>query len=217
MDTTRKTTTKKVKDRPMKVVGKKYPGVSELVRDTCEPEFADEFDTYQAERGLVNSLTVVRCANGVSQAELAGRMRCGQPKVSRMESSVDADLNFGDITSYAFALKQSVHITFSPARKNGVDHIRFHVECIKHELDRLVKVAGDDRRTGDGVEAFAIETLQNMVTMFEGSLDRLPHRTQQSDAAVSVEVEVEGERGQRLPLDVPKRARKPSRKIASMA
>ena len=42
MDTTRKTTTKKVKDRPMKVVGKKYPGVSELVRDTCEPEFADE-------------------------------------------------------------------------------------------------------------------------------------------------------------------------------
>src|SRR3954466_8410856 len=69
--TSKKETSKKAMDRPMKVVGKKYASVSELVRDTAEPEVANEFDKYQAARRLVNCLTVIRCVNGVSQATLA--------------------------------------------------------------------------------------------------------------------------------------------------
>ena len=108
-----KETAKKAMDRPMRVVGKKYASVSALVRDTAEAEVANEFDKYQADRRLINCLTVVRCANEVTQVELAKRMDCAQSKVSKMESSTDADLNFGDIISYAHALKQSVSITFA--------------------------------------------------------------------------------------------------------
>ena len=214
METKTKTKTEgRAKPRPMKVTGKKYASVSEMVRDTSDPEFADEFDAYQAERRMVNCLTVVRCTNGMSQTELAGRMGCGQSKVSKMESSVDADLNFGDMIAYALALKQTVHIAFSPERRSGADHIRFHIACIKQELDRLVKVAGDDKAIGDGVEAFAIEQVLSMLAMVETSLDRLPHRVDQGGAALSVEVE--GDRGRRLSTDGPKRARRTSKKAVA--
>jgi hypothetical protein len=159
--------------------------------------------------------TVLRCANEVSQVELAERMKCAQSKVSKMESSVDADLNFGDIINYVRALKQAAHITFAPARRDGADRIRFHVACIKHELDRLVKMAGKDETIGQGIEAYAIDTVQKLVRVVEESLDGLPHRVQQSDAAISIEVE--GERGQRLPLDGPSRVRRSRKKTDPVA
>jgi len=99
MMTKTKETAKKAMDRPMRVVGKKYASVSALVRDTAEAEVANKFDKYQADRRLINCLTVIRCANEVTQVELAKRMDCAQSKVSKMESSTDADLNFGDIIS----------------------------------------------------------------------------------------------------------------------
>jgi hypothetical protein len=197
-------------DSPMKVVGRKYASVSELVRDTSDAGFADEFDKYQADRGLVNCLTIIRCANGVSQVELAKRMDCAQSKISKMETSADADLSFGDVVSFALALQQSIRISFSPSRKNGSDHIRFHVECIKHALDGLVRINGDDKDTCDDVEAFAIQTVQNMVTAIESALDKLPHRMQQPSSPVSVEAE--GERGQRLRLDLPRSLRRRTKK-----
>lgn len=176
-----------------------------MVRNLAEPGFADEFDQYQSVRTLTNCLTVIRCSNEVGQADLAGRMGCSQSKVSKMESSVDADLNYGDIINYVLALKQSVHIVFSPKRRKGSDPIRFHIEAIKHELDRLVKISDDDKPIGDSVETFAIDTARNVVGMMEAIIDKLPHRSQPDS---SVTVEAEGDRGQRMVLDNPKRYRK---------
>jgi hypothetical protein len=196
-------------------VGKKYASVSELVRDTAEAEVADEFDRYQADRRLVNCLTVMRCVSEVSQTALAERMKCAQSKVSKMESSFDADLSFGDIINYALALEQAVCITFTPARRSVANHIRFHIECIKHELDRLVRMAADNESIGQGIEAYAIEMVQKMVRLVEESLDGLPYSVHQSNAEVSIEVE--GEHGQRLPLDGPKRAPRSRKKASPMA
>ena len=200
--------TKTMKKRStMKVTGRSYASVSDVVRDMSDAETADNFDKYQSERRLVNGLVVVRCAKDVSQAELAAKMGCGQSKVSKMESSADFDLSFGDIVKYASALKQSVHIAFSPVRTKGSDHIRFHLACIKHELDCLVEVAGNDKEIGEGVESFAIETMQRMLSVIEDSIDKLPHRSRASEP---VTLEVEGDRGQRLPLDSPTRTRRRS-------
>lgn len=207
---TKKGTMKKATDRPMKVTGKAYTSVDAMVRGKGDAEFAATFAKYQADRQLVNCLTVIRGTNEVSQTELADRMGCAQSKVSKMESSVDADLNFGDVIKYVVGMNQAVHISFSPQRKNGAAHIRFHIQCIKHELNRLVRIAGDDRTIGDGVESLAIETVQHMVKVVESTLDRLPHRSHQSEAPVSVEAE--GERGERLPIDSPRRARRVHKK-----
>lgn len=202
-------TTKKAMDRPLKLTGRNFTSVSDLVHSTTDVEFSEQFDQYQADRRLINCLTVIRCTNEVSQSELADRMECAQSKVSKMESSVDIDLNFGDIVNYAKSLKQSIHITFSPSLNNGADHIRFHIECVKHELKKLVSVSSSDQDIANGVEAFAIERVQDFVESVSKILDRLPHRADPYSGGVSVEAE--DERGKRLPLDRSKRTRKSSK------
>ncbi len=116
--------TKKTKTPPMmKVTGKSYASVSEIVRDTSDAETADHFDKYQSDRRVMNCLVVMRCAKGVSQVDLAARMGCGQSKVSKMESSADFDLSFGDIVKYASALGQSVRIAISRRRSKSAEHV----------------------------------------------------------------------------------------------
>jgi hypothetical protein len=200
---TPKKTTKKAVE-PLKF-SEGYTSVTDMVRGTLGAAAAEEFDNYANARQLMNCLTVLRCSKGVSQAELASRMECGQPKVSKMEASADAELNFGDIINYATSLKMGVHVAFSPHRGNAVNHIRFHVNCIKREIDALVKLSGQDRQIGGAVEAFALDTVGRLITLIEASLEELPHRAQ-TNAPVSVEAE--DDRGQPITLDTSKRTPK---------
>lgn len=200
-------------DLPEEVMGKTYASVSDLVRDTCDADFADEFDRHLAEHRMSKILTVIRCNKGLTQGDVGDKIGCGQAKVSKMERTPDLDLNFGDIIRYAYSLGQSMHVVFMPSSTSAVDHIRFHMNSIKHELGRLVQLAGDDRAIGDGIEAYAIYNVEKYIAMIDDTLNKLPHREQKDRSPMCVEVE--GERGERLPLDVPKRVRKASRKPVS--
>ena len=192
------------KRRPMKVVGKKYANVSDLVRDTSELDFAAAFETYQSDRLLITALTVIRGTNEVTQTELAERMRCAQSKVSKMEASTDADLNVGDVIEYVKGLNQSARITFTPVDASEADPIRFHLGCIKHELAMREKLAIGE--TGDGLEAFAVGQVQAMVKLIEATLVNLPHRDR--PAGYHLSVDVEGKSGLRVPIDVPRVSRR---------
>ena len=182
-----------------------YGSVSEMVRDLSEPDFADDFDRYRSERQLVNALSIVRCLKGLSQADIATRMDCAQSKVSRIESSPDAEMSFGDFLGYAMALDRSIHLEILPMARNGADHIRFHVESIKHELNSLFKVAGNDQTIEEGVGDLAVETVRNMLSLIDGLIEKLPHKYQ-SD--IPIRVEAQGEQGRRLDLDIRKKVRK---------
>jgi hypothetical protein len=197
----------------MKVAGKAYASVSELVHDSGNSEFAAEFEAYQSERRLVNCLTTIRCVNEIGQVELSERMGCTQSKVSRMETSRDADLNFGDIVAYARGLKQTVHLMFSPESMNAVDHIRFHFSCINGILESLISLAGDDEVICNGVERVAVGFVQGAVAAVEQTLDRLPHRIQPRRPPVSIEVQ--GQRGSRLAIESPKRTQRTKKETIS--
>jgi hypothetical protein len=197
----------KATDEPVEGMSKAYASVSDMIRDTCDVEFADDFDKHLSEHGISKILTVIRCARGMTQGDVATKMGTNQAKVSRMERTADSDLNFGDIAAYTHALGQAIQILFMPARATAVDHIRYHVNSIKHELERLVDLAGNDRRIGDGVEKYAMDNVEKYVEMIESTLNKLPHRDQQDRSPVSVEVE--GERGERFPIpDTKRRVRK---------
>ena len=137
-------------DEPVETMSKAYASVSDMVRDSCDAEFADDFDKHLSEHGVSKILAVIRCAKGMTQEDVATKMGTNQAKVSRLERTADSNLNFGDIVSYIHALGQSMQILFMPTRTSAVDHIRFHVNSIKHEMERLVELAGQDRRIGDG-------------------------------------------------------------------
>ena len=197
------------KTRTMRATGKTYASVLDLVRDADDEQFAKEYQQYASERQLVNALTVLRGVKGVTQSELAERMKCGQSKVSKMESSADAELNMGDFLNYARSLGHTVRISLSPEQGNGADNIRFHIACLKRELDRLVKLAGKDHAIAEGVEKLAIETVRGLFATVEELLSKLPDRGQRS---VPVRIEVEGDRGECISLETPRDARRPKSK-----
>lgn len=174
----------------MKILPKTYSSVEEMVRDIASPEFADQFERHLADRELATALTVLRCREEVTQAELAKRMECGQAKVSKMEGSADADLNLGDVVKYAASLSRSVHLAILPGHADGNARILYHVDAIKRELGEL---SGGD---GQGVEALAIEHARRVLGLVEDSLGRLPSRAENGHGSLSVEVQ--GESRERL-------------------
>jgi Helix-turn-helix domain len=107
-----KMTTKKSepRERSLNIIPVAYNSVSELIRATMDPEIADEFDARQGARELVRSLALLRMGQGITQAELAIKMECGQTKVSKMERSQDANLNLGDVVAFARALGKAVKL-----------------------------------------------------------------------------------------------------------
>jgi transcriptional regulator with XRE-family HTH domain len=173
---------------PMKLTGKRYASVTDLVRDTTDAAFAEEFEKHLAGRRLVRALAVLRGARGLSQAELAAKLGCGQPKISKMESSVDADLNFGDVVRYVDAMDRTLLITLTPPIHTGRERIRYHVACIQRALEELERLAGDDKSSSMGIGRFAIKTVANLTRMIEQSIGNLPHRVEQKGLPVCVEV-----------------------------
>lgn len=189
------------KTRSMKLTGSVYTDVTGLVRDTLDEGFADEFETYVADRRLVKSLTILRCLKEVSQADLAAKMGCGQPKLSKIENSADADLDFGDLVDYLKALDMAMQVTLTPLRTSRADRIRLLTAQLKRELD----LERDDQTASGEVEALAIGTMQKMVELIETTIDRLPH---DREATEPVTVVVQDERGEHLAPGEPKRFRK---------
>ena len=78
----------------------------------CEKETAElVYKRIQARR-LVKMLTAERVRHNLSQKEIAAKMNCSESKISRMESSNDVDLNFGDILAYARAAGINMSVLF---------------------------------------------------------------------------------------------------------
>lgn len=96
----------------MKVIGKSYRSVSEMVHDT-DPEVADAFDEHLAERRIIKQLVVHRVVKGLSQKDIAQRMRCTQSRISKLESSTDGELSIDEIRSYAAAVGLKLSVVFT--------------------------------------------------------------------------------------------------------
>ena len=91
----------------------KFQSVTQMVRQTSSSkELADEFEKRSAGRTLVRKLFVLRQIKGLSQQEIAEKLGWSQSRVSKFESSDDADLRFGDIIAYLSALGLELGIEF---------------------------------------------------------------------------------------------------------
>jgi predicted XRE-type DNA-binding protein len=54
-----------------------------------------------AKTKLIDQLIVARVAAGLTQSQMAAKLRCSQSRISKIEDSQDADLSLGDIQAYA--------------------------------------------------------------------------------------------------------------------
>ena len=78
-----------------------YRNVDEMLRGHGYRRVAEAVRQLSAKTKLIDQLIVARVAAGLTQAQMAAKLRCSQSRISKIEDSQDADLSLGDIQAYA--------------------------------------------------------------------------------------------------------------------
>jgi predicted XRE-type DNA-binding protein len=92
-----------------------YRSVAEMVEGLADDQaFVADFARQLDGRQVIKLLTVLRTKAGLSQQELAEKLKCTQSKVSKLERSNDADIRFGDLLDYARALGSEIRLSVVP-------------------------------------------------------------------------------------------------------
>ena len=81
--------------------GRTYRSVDDMLRGSGYRRVADAVRQLSAKTRLIDQLIVARVAAGLTQAQMAAKLRCSQSRISKIEDSNDADLSLGDIQAYA--------------------------------------------------------------------------------------------------------------------
>ena len=81
--------------------GRTYRSVDEMLRGHGYRRVAEAVRQLSAKTRLIDQLIVARVAAGLTQSQMAAKLRCSQSRISKIEDSQDADLSLGDIQAYA--------------------------------------------------------------------------------------------------------------------
>jgi transcriptional regulator with XRE-family HTH domain len=168
--------------------GKTYSSVEEMVRAVSSKEFADEFEGYAAERRLVTELMALRA--GLSQKDIAKRMKCSQSRISKLEKSTDRELRLADVVDYANALGLNLGIRlFSP--RPIADQIKAHALKIKDLLDRLAGTARDDAAVARGAAELCGRLIDDVARFAQRATEGLPAESAVSAPGNHIETETD--------------------------
>lgn len=78
-----------------------YRSVDEMLRRNGYRRVAEAVRQLSTKTKLIDQLIVARVAAGLTQAQMAAKLRCSQSRISKIEDSNDTDLSLGDIQAYA--------------------------------------------------------------------------------------------------------------------
>ena len=189
-----------------------FTSVAQMVRETTDgDDFADAFDERLRSRRIVKELMVVRASRGLSQGDVASTMGCTQSRISKLESSKDADLRLGDLARYASAVGFRVGVVLEPTETTAVERVKRLASRIKDELDRLARLARDDRKIALGVTSFFNEAFFDLVDVIEESAGKVRCDPEDGEPQVSLEILGGESRGEeRPPAAAPRESQGPS-------
>jgi len=160
-----------------------------MVRETSEdPSFAESFEKRLQHRRITKDLMVQRAVHRLSQKEIAERIGCTQSRISKLETTTDAELRLGDLARYSDALGLRVKILLEPKESTPVARVKSLAFQIKHETDALAKLAANDHVIAEGVSAFFGEAVFNMVRMLQDSAQKLPPRPEDGSPYISFQI-----------------------------
>ena len=81
--------------------GRTYRSVDEMLRGHGYRRVAEAVRQLSIKTRLIDQLIIARVAAGLTQSQMAAKLRCSQSRISKIEDSNDADLSLGDIQAYA--------------------------------------------------------------------------------------------------------------------
>lgn len=165
-----------------------YQSVSQMIEALSEnPDFVKEATKHSAERELVAHLFALRCAQGISQEEMAKQLGCSQGRISKLEATTDGRLRLGDVAEYASALDMELRIVLAPKSTTTADEVKYHWACVKRLLDSMVDLAKEDGTIAGGISKFFGEAAVNFLSAILRSAAKLKRRSK-GDRGIPVEV-----------------------------
>jgi len=81
--------------------GRTYLSVDAMLRGHGYRRVAEAVRQLSAKTKVIDQLILARVAAGLTQSQMAAKLRCSQSRISKIEDSQDADLSLGDIQAYA--------------------------------------------------------------------------------------------------------------------
>lgn len=101
-----------LKTIPLKAAQRrKFRSVEELMRHLGYGKGSlARFRRGLAETKLRDQLVLGRVRAGLTQGQVAEKMKCTQSRISKLEASLDADLSLGEVREYAAAVGLSLSV-----------------------------------------------------------------------------------------------------------
>lgn len=99
------------------------------------------------------------------------KWRC---EVSKMESSADADLQFGDLQGYASAVNGELRAAVRPETWNPATEVKCLAAAVRKKFKRMADLANQDGTIAEGVAQFFMEALVNFNLIIAQAVKSLP-------------------------------------------
>ena len=169
------------------MANKQYSNVLDMVKDTSDDKaLIESLREELAKKQISKTLVAMRCKAGLSQNQIADKMKCSQGKVSKMENLTDTELSIGDLAKYSSALGMRLEIGFSDLRMTMVDKVKWHFFNLKGLIDEMVKPAKGDEIMEKGVARFTAEAFVNITGGLLECMQRAKPQKKEHEQAIHV-------------------------------
>ena len=190
-----------------------YTSVESMVRDlTDDAELIEAIDNALDQQTIVRQLLSMRAVHGLSQTDIAEAMGCSQSRVSKMETSSDDDLRYGDLRRYAEAVRCELKSGVRPADLEPADEVKALAFGINDRLSRMADLSQHDEEIAKGVAHFLVEAYVNF-SMIVGRVANALPRNPDGSSRIQVNVNLKGVTGS--PEDTPSTEHDSRQKVAS--
>ena len=157
-------------------MSKKYTSVASAVKDLSrDTGFTSDLEQEISDRALSKAMFAMRCGAGLSQKQLAERMKCSQSRISKLEVSPNRAVKVSDLIDFGDAFDLDLSFMFHKPKKT-VDWVKYHAFEIKKHLDHLAELAHKDPDIDKGVTEFFSEAAFNLLSFIQKSAEKLPNK-----------------------------------------
>lgn len=156
---------------------------------------------------ICRHLFILRTHAGVSQKEMAARLNVSQSVISKMENKGDY-LKFNDVIRYIEALGYAVDFGILK-RGRSIDYLTSYFTRIKHVMDELQELAGDDLDMSQGVRDAFVALSKSMLMEV---LPKLAKKMSSQQKPIAISMNSDDRGAAKKPAPKPKKPRHKSEK-----
>ncbi len=162
----------------LKIIMKTTNEVANLAGALAEDEtVVNRVQTHELNTRLVGMLIGLRVGKGLSQRQIAKKMRVNPSKVCRMEAGSDGQLHWGDVLLYMRVLGVNVSLLVDDPSLSAAVRIKHHVltaHALLEQLRILAQKMGEGEEIAVKIKEFYGEVLFNFMLRFHDSYAKLP-------------------------------------------